>query len=234
MITIADYLNAITSLIFIVISVLVGFTLVSKYFKSKDKMLIYVGIAWIIIVEAWMPSAINLIYMLITTVSLPIETRVIIGNLFIPFGIVLWTFVVTQLVFTKYKKLLVIIFVILGIVFEVIMFYSIFNDISLFVDISSDPLNTNYSIIGMSFQVVFSIITLVTGLSFSWKSIKHDNPEIKLRGKILFTAFTSFLIGSLFSIVDLYLIGSIFLITSSIFFYFGYILPDWIKSRFIK
>jgi len=227
-------ISAVFALIFVSISIIVGLLLILKYFKSKDKTLLYVGVTWIIIVEAWMPSAVNLIYMLITKISLSYEIRAIIGNVFIPFGLILWTLVFSELVFKNYRKLLLIIFSILCIVFEVILFYAILTDISLIIVIPSHDLNMNYKPIWMIFQIIFSVITLVTGLSFSWKSIKHDNPEIKLRGKILFVAFVSFLIGAILGIVDFPVPGNIVMITSSIEFYIGYILPDWVKKRFLK
>jgi len=227
-------ISAILALVFVSISTLVGILLIAKYFKSKDKTLIYVGLAWIIIVEAWMPSAVNLLYMLATRVSLSYQIRALIGNLFLPFGLILWTLVFTELVFVKFRKHLLIIFAIFSVVFEIILFYAIFVDISFIIVIPSHDLNMNYEPLWMIFQIILSIITLVSGLAFSWKSIKHDNPEIKLRGKILFIAFTSFLIGALLGIVDLPIPGNIVMITSSVEFYIGYILPDWIKNRFIK
>ena len=228
------FISAVLALIFVSISTLVGILLILKYFKSKDKTLLYVGLTWIIIVEAWMPSAVNLIYMLITRISLSYQIRAIIGNLFLPFGLILWTLVFTELVFTKYKKLLLLIFSIFSIVFEIILFYAIIADISLIIIIPSHDLNMNYKILWVAFQLIFSVITLVSGLAFSWKSIKHDNPEINLRGKILFIAFISFLIGALLGIIDFPIPGNLVMITSSIEFYIGYILPDWVKNRFIK
>ena len=227
-------ISAVLALVFVSISTIVGILLILKYFKSKDKTLLYVGLTWIIIVEAWMPSAVNLIYMLMVPDGLSYQVRALIGNLFLPFGLILWTLVFTELVFTKYKKLLLIIFTIFSIVFEIILFYAIITDISLIIIIPSHDLNMNYTILWVVFQLIFSVVTLVSGLAFSWKSIKHDNPEIKLRGKILFIAFASFLIGALLGIVDLPIPGNIVMITSSIEFYIGYILPDWVKNRFIK
>ena len=227
-------ISAVLALIFVSISIIVGLLLILKYFKSKDKTLLYVGVTWIIIVEAWMPSAVNLIYLLITRISLSYQIRAIIGNIFIPFGLILWTLVFTELVFKNYRKLLLIIFSIFCIVFEVILFYALMTDISLIIVIPSHDLNMNYKPLWMIFQVIFSIITLVSGLAFSWKSIKHDNPEIKLRGKILAVAFISFLIGAILGIVDLPVPGNIIMITSSIEFYIGYILPDWVKNRFLE
>ena len=229
-----EFIGAIFALIFVSISVIVGLTLIAKYFKSKDVKLLYVGIAWIIIVESWMPSAVNLIYMLINPNGLSLEARVLIGNIAIPLGVVLWTMVITELVFEKYKKILLIVLSITGIIFEIILFTGIFINLEFIVDIKSHPLNTSYSLIMIVFQIIFSVYTLATGLAFSAKSIKHLNPEIKLRGKLLFLAFICFLIGAILGIFEQFILGNIILIPSSIFFYFGYILPRFLKNKFIK
>ena len=140
-------ISAVLALVFVSISTIVGILLILKYFKSKDKTLLYVGLTWIIIVEAWMPSAVNLIYMLMVPDGLSYQVRALIGNLFLPFGLILWTLVFTELVFTKYKKLLLIIFTIFSIVFEIILFYAIITDISLIIIIPSHDLNMNYTIL---------------------------------------------------------------------------------------
>ncbi|MBN1802699.1 MAG: hypothetical protein JW891_14400 [Candidatus Lokiarchaeota archaeon] len=229
-----DIFNPISSLIFVIISVCVGLTLILKYFKSKDKALIYVGIAWIIIVESWMPAGINLVYLLFDSKGLSYEIRALIGNLFIPLGLLLWVAAATKIILTSYKKILLVLLAVLGIIFELVLFYAILFDITLIIDMAtSTPYNMNYTPLWMIAQVLFSAITLITGLIFSWKSIKYDNPEIQLRGKILFVAFISFLIGALLGIFNFFIIGNIILITSSIEFYIGYILPKWIKKKFL-
>ncbi|MFX1236530.1 MAG: hypothetical protein ACFFAS_01545 [Promethearchaeota archaeon] len=226
------YYNAVTSLIFISISVFLGIILILKYFKSKDITLIYVGIAWIIIVESWMPASINLIWKMSNLQGLSFEVRALIGNLFVPLGLILWTLVATKIAFQEHRNTLLSIFLMLGIVFEIILFYSIFFDIALIVDVvSSVDLNMNYTLLWMGLQIIFSAITLITGLAFSWKSLKYEDPEISIRGKILCVAFMYFLIGAFLDILDLFFVGCFFLILSSITFYFGFVLPDWFKKK---
>ena len=229
-----EVISAVLALIFISISVLVGLILISKYFKSGDKTLLLVGVSWIIIVEPWMPSAVNLVYKVITQNYLPIQARVIIGNVALPLGVLLWTIVITELVFKDYRQILLIIIGIVGVLFEIILFIGIFTNIDFIVITSSHQLNTNYPITMVIFQLIFSIYALATGLAFSYKSIGHSNQEIKLRGKLLSLAFIFFLIGALLGIFDLYILGNIIMIPSSILFYFAYILPNFIRKRLIK
>jgi len=229
-----NYISSAFGIVHVIISVIVGSILISKYFKSKDKTLIFVGLVWIIIVEPWIPASLNLIYISFDTVGLPYQISALITNLFLPVGLILWTLVITELVFKKIKTPLLIIFIIFGIIFYSLLFYSVILDISIIIDIpASVPLNMRYNLIWMVFQTILVVIVMVTGLAFSWTSIKHDNPEIKLRGKILGVAFISFLIGALLAIVNYAPLGNTIMITSSIEFYLGYILPDWIKDRWL-
>ena len=112
-----DYANVILSLIFVSISVFIGIKVVLKYRKYRETTLIFVGIAWIVMVESWMPAVTNFIVILITGNSLPIEIMLIIGNIFLPVGILLWMIAFTELAYKKIQKLISSIFIIWGVVF---------------------------------------------------------------------------------------------------------------------
>ena len=81
--------------------------------------------------------------------------------------------------------------------------------------------------------------TLVLGILIALNSIKAEEPEIKLRGKFLLIAFISWTVGAIFdasvplTFVTLPIVR-ILLISSAIEFYIGFVLPDWIKTRFLK
>jgi hypothetical protein len=69
--------------------------------------------------------------------------------------------------------------------------------------------------------------------------MKIDNPETRLKGKLLLVAFPSFAVGALLdsmiptSPLTLIILRSI-LILSAIMFYTAFMLPNWIKKLFIK
>lgn len=82
-------------------------------------------------------------------------------------------------------------------------------------------------------------IILITGLLFSRESLRSNNPENKLKGKFIAAAFISFIVGGVFDAflpldIITMLIYRIILISSSIEFYFGLFLPNWMKKSFIK
>ena len=68
--TLLESLNGIFSIIFIVISTFVGIRIASRYRELKDKLYLYVGLTWILLVESWWPSAISFIIALFDGVGL--------------------------------------------------------------------------------------------------------------------------------------------------------------------
>jgi hypothetical protein len=81
---------------------------------------------------------------------------------------------------------------------------------------------------------IFEII----GFVFVKESLKSDKPEIRLKGKLLFLAFLSFIIGTTTEIINLPLIiiviGRVILIFSAFAYYCGFMLPRWIKELLLK
>jgi hypothetical protein len=90
-------------------------------------------------------------------------------------------------------------------------------------------------------------VLLVTGTLFARRSLRSDNEEVKLKGKLLLAAFLSFSIGAILDSMIGGILGDndpllpimvvivrIILISSAIEFYGGFILPKWLKDLFLK
>ena len=235
-----DFIICSIRVVFVSISILIGIKIILKYFEVKDKLFIYAGLAWIGMFESWMPSSFGFIAAFFTPNSLPLDVLVIIGNWFLPIGLFTWILLFTKLVYEKHKKIIVYGTAIFGIVFEVLFFFLLFTDsTSVYKQsppLESTPFNIYYSIIFQVFQFIFLIIFIITGILFSRKSMKASNEEVRLKGKFLLAAFLLYLIGALIAILEssalVILISSIFLITSSIAFYGGFMLPNWMKKLF--
>jgi hypothetical protein len=71
------------------------------------------------------------------------------------------------------------------------------------------------------------------GIPFSRVSLRSEDPEIKMKGKFLLIAFISFSVGTVldFAIPSpiTYLIARLILLSSSLEFYIGLVLPRWAK-----
>ncbi|MFX1259971.1 MAG: hypothetical protein ACFFAN_19150 [Promethearchaeota archaeon] len=236
-----DIANGLFSIIFVSISTVVGITIALKYLKSRQRTLLFVGFSWILIASPWWPSSVSfLIAFFSGGQGLSIEAYLLLGNILVPVFILLLVAAFTEIYFHDKQKIILLIFVIIGIFIEIYLFYY------LFVLKEPEALGILQGSVDIQFQgflryyLLFSILqVLVMGSLIAYNSVRSDTPEIKLRGKFLFAAFISWSIGAIcdaavpLTLLTLTIIRLI-LISSAIEFYIGFILPDWIKNLFLK
>jgi len=234
-------ISGLFSCIFTAISLIVGFIIVSKYKKFKQKIYIHIGLTWIFISEPWWPSSVSFLIALFTggdgLLSAP-AIYFIIGNIFIPFTVILWLTAFTDLMYPKKQKIILLIFVIYGVIFEIFFFYFLVADISL-IGILEGITDVTYKFLVQGYLLSIIIVLFITGFMFSRQSFKSDDPDIRLKGKLLALAFTLFTIGALLdSAIELneitVIITRIILILSALCWYGGFILPRWMKEIFQK
>ncbi len=237
--TLEEFLQGSLALIFIVISFIVGIKLLMKYFTHKQNTLLFAGLSWIFIVSPWFNTGFNFIYVIIAGVSMSDQIYLLLGYFWVPFPLVFWLALYTDLKYKKMQKKIITIAIIQGILYEIIFLYFIFTDISVIATKEgyfNDELTTPFLI----YILVVLIIAIPTGISFGIESFKSENPEIKLKGKFIIAAWLSFFIGALldagvFAFTALLLIFvRVLLMTSAIEFYFGFFLPKWVKEILIK
>lgn len=233
-----DILNGTFSLIFVIISLLIGSLILLKYFRYKEKIYFLVGATWIFISEPWWPSSLSFLVSLSNGVGLPQEIYFLIGNILVPLAIALWLLAFTEFLFTEKRKLILLIFSIIGIIFEIIFFVLLSINPKL-IGTLNPPVDVSYNFFIMIFLLIFILIVVITGLLFAHLSLKSDDPEVKLKGKLLVIAYIAFFIGALLdSSIRLNEVGVIFvrliLIASAIFWYGGFLLPHWMKKLFLK
>ncbi|MFX1259634.1 MAG: hypothetical protein ACFFAN_17405 [Promethearchaeota archaeon] len=236
-----DIANGLFSLIFVSISTIVGINIALKYLKSRQRTLLFVGFSWVLIASPWWPSSVSfLIAFFSGGQGLSIEAYLLLGNVLVPLFIILLVATFTDIYFHDKQKIILLVFAILGIFIEIYLVYYIF------VLKEPEALGVLQGSVDIEFQgflryyLLFSILqVLVMGSLIALNSIRSDTPEIKLRGKFLFAAFIFWSIGAIcdaavpLSFITLTIIRLI-LISSAIEFYFGFILPDWIKNLLLK
>ena len=251
---IVDILQGSLSLIFVIISFIIGVTIISKYGKIKNRIYILVGLTWLMLSTLWLPEAGSFLMSLIIQQTLAIEWYFILGNVFIPIALLCWVTAYTDMVNKDKQKIAVALILILGVVFEGLFFYNFFLDINLLGVIN--PLRPFSADLGYFLTILLLIsflILFVTGFKFARKSIKSENKEVRLKGKLLQFAFIAFTIAALLEkTARSILIGTVFLdptilllsvilvivrvllISSAIAFYGGFLLPNWMKKVFTK
>jgi len=233
-----DMVNGIFSLIFVVISLLIGLIILSRFFRYKEKIYFLVGATWIFISEPWWPSSISFLVALVNGVGISSSIYFLIGNIFVPLAIVLWLLAFTEFLYTEKRKLILSIFTVIGAIFEILFFTFLFLDESLIGELNG-PVDVNYKSFIMVFLIIFLAIVVISGFLFANLSLKSKDPEVKLKGKLLIVAYIAFSVGALldssipFSEPTVIIVRLI-LILSAICWYGGFILPKWMKKFLLK
>jgi hypothetical protein len=233
-----ELIQVVFSTIFVIISILVGFLLISKYIKYKERNLLLAGVTWIGIITPWLSGVISFPLILLYGTSLSVEVRFIIGLAFIPIVLIIWLMVFTDLVYRERRKMIIIVYSIICLCFEIVFFILLFTDTSL-IGTYTGTFKVDWSPFIQLTTLFFIITALITGILFARASMRSSNPEIKLKGKIILIAFLSFVAGAfLDSIIPITPLAVVFtrlvLISSAIEFYFGFFLPEPIKKLFLN
>ena len=243
---ILDFLQGSFSLIFVIISIIIALKILSKYFEYKTRTYIFVSLSWIGVASPWFPDSISFLKILIFNAPLEPEWYFIIGNSLLPVFLLCWLTAYTDLLYKDKQKLILSIFIVIGVIFEIIFFYLLFTDIDE-IGVFLRPFQVEFgTLITISF-IMFIAILLITGVLFARQSIRSEKPDVSLRGKFLLIAFISFTIGAIFdsaigSILEatdpllpfFVVIIRLILISSALEFYCGFILPKWVENFFLK
>ena len=235
-----DIINGVFSLTFVVISLSVGSIIFSKYFKFKEKIYLLVGATWIFISEPWWPSSLSFLVALNNGIGIRPEIYFLIGNVFVPFAIALWLIAFTEFLYTERRKLILLIFGVYGLIFEVLFFTFLLVNPSLIGELNQ-PVDVHYNSFILIFLLSFIIIVVISGILFSRLSLKSDDPEVKLKGKLLIIAYIAFTVGAISDAFPLnaitIILTRLILISSAIFWYGGFLLPRWmlkLRKIFLK
>jgi len=233
-----DYLNGTLSIIIVTTNIIVGINITSKYFQFKQREFLLIGIFWMGIACPWYPSSISFLVALATGEGLGIHMYLIFGDVLIPILIIFWLAGITDLMYKDKQKLILILASIYGIVFEIIFFYLLVTDYTLLGELQG-IVDVQYKAFLIIYILSIFIILLITGLLFGLDLLKSDDPELKLKGKLILVGLLSFLIGAILDAsVPLNFITlpitRMVLIISSVEFYAGFVLPEWTKKIFLK
>jgi hypothetical protein len=229
--------------LFVAFTVLVGIRILLEYFKNKKKIFIYVGITWIGICSSWYADVVNFVMIVFYNTSLSdFWFFILCASAFPPIINFTWMMALPELIHIKKRtrNLFLIVNFAIHVVFNIFFYYYLFTDISMIGEVIS-PFYIEWALFVMVyfFYLLFWIFSI--GFMFVWQSVKSKKPEIILRGKLLFVAFTLFIIGSLLDTAIymsdfpmMVVITRLILISSSFFFYMGFLFPTWIRKRLLK
>lgn len=236
-----DIVNGSLSLIVVILFTYVGAKIASTYSKRKNKVFLLIGLGWIGIASPWWPSMVSFLMAVATggdgLYNSP-EIYFIIGNVLIPLFLLLWLGGFTELIHKEKQKVIITIYLIYGIIFEIVFFMLLTTNPSA-IGFLETPVDVKYLSFVLIYLLSIIVTLLVTGVMFGRASLKQDDPELKLKGKMLIIAIILFSVGALLdsalelTIVTVF-ITRIILFMSAFLFYGGFILPAWMKKIFLR
>ncbi|MFX1378205.1 MAG: hypothetical protein ACFFA4_03855 [Promethearchaeota archaeon] len=230
-----EVLHGSLTILFVVISIILGLRIVSRYFELKRNEFLLFGIFWIGMTTPWWPNIITFIMVLVTGGAINIAIYVVLGIAFLPITITigLIAFLKVLPLNKKNKKIFFIIDVCANIAYEIYFFIFLFIDLS-FIAAFEDIFILEWSIPSQIYFIFSLIVFLLVGIPFSRVSLRSEELDIHMKGKFLLIAFISFTIGTVldFAIPTpiTYLIARLILLSSSLEFYIGLVLPNWVKK----
>ncbi len=239
------------SLVFILITIIIGASITRKYFVYDSSIFLIIGFAWIGTSFPWLPEVFKFFFLIFQ----PNVEAIFLIMLYFSINIISMPLFLTLLIYGLnqlitsikdiVKKAILGLTLILVFIFEIIIFVCLVADYNLLLDAKGVNI-TLYSVywgdIITVFQILFLIPALITALIFAWESLQSNNPEVNLKGKFLFIAFISLAIAAtldaLFTIdtshgLLLKIIARVLLMSCSVEFFLGFILPERIKERLL-
>ncbi len=234
--SILEISEGLTSIIWVICGTIVGIVMI---LRTKQFNYILTGIAWILMCSPWWASSIQFIIYITMNQTLDEKTYLLLTNVGITWGLLCWIYVFCVFAYPEWKNKLVLIYFIIVLVYQVLFLYLLFTNTKL-IGTLTGLFNVNFGIIPLCFMIFGLLSILVTGIIFSRKSMKMDDPNIKWRGRFLLIAFILYTIGAMGDAAIpvesplLTVITRLILIISGIAFYFGFFLPKKIGDWLIK
>jgi len=214
---------------------LIGIKIALKYFNTKHKSFLFIGIAIFGTYFHYIPVVVNVIYTFWTSELLPVEFNLLVGFSLIPIIQILLYLGFSEMIFKKNRKIMIFLITCWGIIFSIILFYFTLTDASVLASVIN-PVKMKFEIIFIILTFLALIFFIIPFFIFSIDALRSNDPEVKLKGKFLIIGAILYPMGSIFDIVSediilFVLIARIMGIISSIAIYLGMILPERIKKK---
>ena len=227
------------TLVFVIISFALGLTIMLRYLKYKRRELLLVGFTWIAVVSPYWPDAITFLTTLTTGEWLSDASYFFIATILIAPIHICWMLAMTDFMWKNRQKMLMIVFSIEAIIFEIFLITIFILDYNLVGQRQSAFVVLWNPIIDL-YLIMSIVMFLLTGVLFARQSLKSEKPEIRWKGKFIILAFVLFTPGTLLDvIVDTptemtIVIARTLVIVAAFAFYIGFTMPNWVKKLLIK
>ncbi|MHA1724983.1 MAG: hypothetical protein ACTSYC_05175 [Promethearchaeota archaeon] len=233
-----DIIRAWFSLLFVLISIIIGLRILIKYRAFKRKELITVGLTWIFLSSPWWPLPLTFILAFVFNSGLdPLVYRYLMSA-FIPFVLICWIYSINVIVYSGKKRNLLHAYLIICIGYSAIYHVLFFINPD-WISVYSGGFQFNYTLF-VYFIFIFTLLSaLITGFIFALESVKSQNIIVRWKGRFFFLALLVFISGALmdtfsFGSIIIQTIARIVLTISSLFYYLGFFLPKTLEILLTK
>jgi len=232
-----------TAAISVFIGLFFGLIVLLKSIKTKEFLIFNFFLCIVFTLSPWFPSGLGFLYWQITGSILSYQIYVLLGTVGIPIAILAWLNVYLSTLKPERKKIILISYGVLSVIFEFYLFYFLYfasgapvqSLLGIFNNISN-PTDIDYKGFILIFLGLSIITACATGIHFAVSSIKlKESKSLMWKGYFLLFAFTLFGISAIFdALIEMdsitLVIIRIILVISNLFFYLGFILPRWIRK----
>lgn len=233
-----NFLEGSFALIWVIVAVIIGIRIIIKAISLKRKDLVAVGITWVLMTSGWWGAATQFITLGFFNYKLSDAQYLALGNLVLPFTMMVWMYAFVLIMDLKRGNILVIVYIIFNAIWFLIVVIALAtNNIDLIGEVDPAGFDSQHSAVSDIFIYTVVATFLITGIIFSIRSIRIGDPEIKLKAYFLLIAWFLFTIGAYMDTgvgnpteLSLVLVR-LMLITSAIFWYLGWFLPKAISNR---
>ncbi len=194
------------------------------------------------IYQPWWPGAFVFLLNLFGLANGPIDPRlyILIGSMFIPATATAWFLGVTEMVFKGKRNIIVGFYLILTVLMDIFIVVIIFGvgDYTILGTIS--VVDADYNIIMIMYYMFVNLSVATTGFLMGKQSLKSRLPQVNLRGKFLIAASICYFLGGLLDvglieqIPQLIFVTRAILMSSSVLFYLGFLLPKPLEKFLLK
>ena len=233
-----EILHATFSLIFVIISLIIGFKILLKYWELKRKEFITVGLTWIFLSTGYWGISISFLGILFFNYALEPILYISIEIVFLPLAIMCWIYSFSLLMYPQLKKKIVSIFLVICIPYEIFLIIFLVIDLKIIATMTGH-FSYEHNLYSLVFQVFALLLAISTGVLFAKKSLESEDPKVHWKGRFLLIAFISFSVSAIIDVVVLMtpiilVIVRLILIFSAFEFYMGFFLPDRIAKILVK
>ena len=233
------------NLIVLIACLYIPFRIILKYREYKKRELLHVGIAGLTMSEPFWFFPFNSLSLFLYDSTLPLEVQALIAGVGIPIGAFFWFYAMTDLIYKKHQKGILIFSLFYCIIFEVVYIPSVFfiqPYLREFPVILTEGYMQKFYQVNPGLFLLYILSTgtilfilFVTGLRFGYELTKTDDIMNRTQGRLIMLAFILFSSAFIliFAGMFIFITVPLFLICF-ILMYLAFVMPKGLRNRILR